>query len=178
MKKIILTVLTSFSSIVILPVAASAQIVNTGPGSNNQIITNNTSTCTSTSSNSTTVTNTNSQSSNSGSSNTSGNTNGGSATSGSSSNSNQTSTSVTATNNGGCVPASSNPSGGNGGGGSGGDVLGETVSAGGQGAGEVLSLPETGVTSPAEKLAALTALTTGAGMLGLATKRIMSRHNA
>ncbi len=165
MKKFLKTILATLASCMLFSAAASAQVItNTGPGSNNQVVTNNTRSCSSTNTNVVGVTNTSNQTGSSGSANTSGNTTGGSSTSGSVSNNNNTSTSV-AVNNSGCgattanTPGTtSNPQGGGRGAGAGADAVnGELTS--------VASLPETGAASPAEYiasgLAALSALAIG-----------------
>lgn len=170
MKKFLKTSIATLLSFMMLSAAASAQVItNTGPGSTNQVVTNNTSVVNCTNTNVVGVTNVNNQTSSSGTATTSGNTTGGSATSGSASNSNTTSTSVAATNGCGATTANTPGSGGSGG--------GQTSSQGGGGGGagadmelaSVASLPETGTTSPAQylvgSLAVMSALTI-AGYLG------------
>ncbi len=101
MKKLLGALAGALLSIGLMTGVAAAQssIGTTGPGSNNQINTNQTNTSVQTCTNTVRDTNTNVQGANSGTSNTSGNTVGGSAQSGTAGNTNSTSTNV---NVGGC----------------------------------------------------------------------------
>lgn len=88
MKKVFKSLVAGVVTFSMLGGAASAQINNTGPGSNNQINNNNTSNTTTSNSTVCILSSTSNQGASSGGSNVSGNTSGGSATSGSASNSN------------------------------------------------------------------------------------------
>lgn len=177
MKKLITSSIATLLSIFALGFASvSAQsITNTGPGSNNQVITNNTTSCSSTNTNTIGIVNAGNQTSSSGSASTSGNTTGGNATSGSSSNNNSTSTSVSV-NNSGCgtttstTPTPNTPGRGAdqpGGGGRGASV---------QEVASIASLPATGTTPVAEVIAIGLAVTSGVGIAAyLARQYFISR---
>lgn len=177
MKKLLKTGLATILSCMMLGAAASAQVItNTGPGSNNQVITNNTSVRSCTNTNVVGVTNSSTQTSTSGAANTSGNTTGGNSTSGSASNSNNTSTSVAVANSCGATTANTPPNGGNGGGNGGGR------GAGGSGAGadaelvaSIGSLPETGTTSPAQYLAGSLAVISALTVAGYLVKQYATK---
>lgn len=175
MKKILTGLAVTALSVVGMSAMASAQISNTGPGSNNTINTNNTRICNSTSANNAVVTNASAQTSTSGSSNVSGNTTGGGATSGTSNNSNNTLTSIIATNSSGCVPATLAVTPPTTGGGKGADVPTEAEAVAAKGAASVAVLPDTGEVS-SQVYAASTALISGLALAGIAGKDLMLRR--
>ncbi len=182
MKHTVITLGVTVFGIVALAAPVSAQISDTGPGSNNTITSSNYTECTSTAVNEMYISNQTSQSSSSGSATVSGNTSGGNATSGNSSNSSSTTTAVTATNNSGCLPGAVTTPETNGNGGSGGgQTLGATTTAalvGGQGAAgmTIASLPETGGTSPAQTALAVSSLLSGAVIVAYLGRLVVSRY--
>lgn len=173
MKKLLTGLAVTTLSVVGMSGMASAQISNTGPGSNNTITVNNSTICNSTSTNTAVVTNTNTQTSSSGSANTSGNTTGGSATSGTTNNSNNVLTSIIASNASACVPVTTAvtvPTGGKGAD----QPVAQTVAVNDQAA-AVVTLPDTGQASP-KVYAASTALVSGLALAGVAGKEFMLRR--
>ncbi len=166
MKKILVAVCASVLSIAFVPAAAMADecdISNTGPGSSNECVDENTVECDVTNNNEIDVDNDNDQDSNSGNAGNGGNTNGGGATSGDAENDNETDVDVDIDNDG-CVDDEEETTGGGQGGGS-------TTTPTPQVKAATTTLPDTGTEMVAVSLATAFVLGTASA---IATKKLVS----